>query len=420
MRSPWPRGDLWRHGDFVNLWAAQTVSQLGSQVSQLALPLVAILVLEASAFEVALLGTMEFLPFLLVALPAGVWVDRLPRRPILVVADLGRAAALLSVPLAAVGGDLTIWQLYAVGLATGTLTVFFDAAYQSYLPALVERDQLVDGNSKLEASRSAAAVGGPGLGGVLVGAVTAPYAILADAVSFLLSALLLLRIRQPEPRPERAPGSSLRRELVEGLRYVLGDPRWRSIVGYVGSVNFFTTSVWALLLVYAVRSLELSAQLIGLVLALSNLGALAGAFAAGAISRRLGVGRTLVLSGILSGPPLLLIPLAPTSSPVPFLIAALLLEGLGIVIYNITAVSLIQALTPERLLGRMNASRRFLVWGTIPLGSLAGGALAASIGLRPTLFAGAAGASLSFLFLLFGPLRGLERIPEPEAVPTLL
>ena len=197
----WPRGGLWRHPDFLRLWSAQTISQFGSQISQLALPLAAILVLDASAFEVALLGTVEFLPFLLFALPAGVWVDRLRRKPILVLGDLGRALALGSIPLAYAFDALTIWQLYAVGFVVGVCTVFFDVAYQSYLPSLVERESLVEGNSKLEISRSAAQLAGPGLAGALIGAITAPYAILLDAVSFVGSAVLVFRIRRPEVVP---------------------------------------------------------------------------------------------------------------------------------------------------------------------------------------------------------------------------
>jgi MFS family permease len=263
-----PAGGLWRQGDFLRLWGAQTISQFGTQITLLALPLVAIIALDASTFEVAALEAIEFLPFLLFALPAGVWVDRLPRRPILVVADFGRAVALLTIPIAAAFDVLTIWQLFAVAFATGVLTVFFDVAYQSYLPALVARDELVDGNAKLEVSRSAAQVGGPGIAGVLVDVLTAPYAIVADAVSFVWSALLLFRIRSIEPRPERDLASSLRSELAEGLRYVLRDPRWRAISAYVASSNFFFSVAFAVFLLYAVRELHLSPLTIGLVLAL--------------------------------------------------------------------------------------------------------------------------------------------------------
>jgi MFS family permease len=410
-----PSGDLWRHDDFLRLWAAQTVSQFGSQISLLALPLVAIVALQASTFEVAALGAIEFLPFLLFALPAGVWVDRLPRRPILVIADLGRAVALLSVPLSAAFDLLTIWQLFAVGFATGILTVFFDVAYQSYLPSLVAREQLVDGNAKLEVSRSAAQVGGPGIAGVLVDVITAPYAILADAVSFLWSALLVFRIRRPEPKPERDSGSSMRAELVEGLRYILRDPRWRAISIYVASSNFFFSIAFSVFLLYAVRELGLSPLAIGLVLGLGNLGWLGGALVAGRISRRLGPGPTTILAAMASGPPLLLIPLAPQSFPIPFLILSELIVGMCVVLYNVNAISLMQALTPQRLLGRMNASRRFIVWGTIPLGSFAGGGLGTAIGWRPTLLVGAIGACFCFLPMVFSPLRSLRELPEADA-----
>ena len=182
MRAIWPKGGLWRHSDFLKLWSAETISQVGSQVTGLALPLVAIITLDVSAFEVALLGVIEFAPFILVSLPAGVWVDRLPRRPILIVGDFGRAALLATVPIAYVLDALTIWQLYAVGFLFGVLTVFFDVAYQSYLPSLVERDQLVDGNSKLEISRSGAQLAGPALAGLLIQVLKAPVAILVDAM----------------------------------------------------------------------------------------------------------------------------------------------------------------------------------------------------------------------------------------------
>ena len=401
------------HGDFLKLWSAQTISQLGSQISLLALPLAAIIVLGASAFEVALLGTLEFLPFLLFALPAGVWVDRLARRPILVLADLGRAAALASVPVAYLLDGLAMGQLYAVAFLVGTLTIFFDVAYQSYLPSLVARDQLVEGNAKLEVSRAGAQVAGLGLGGAIVGALTAPYAILLDAASFLASALLLARISANEPHPAPASRRRLVPELWEGLRYLVGHPYWRAIAATTGTANFFNTLGFSIVLVYAVRRLHLSPELIGLVLALGSLGGLGGALVVGRLARRLGVGMTIVGSAFLFGPPLLLVPLAPTSFPLPFLVVGIVLSSFGTVSYNVTGLSLMQTLTPERLLGRLNASRRFLVWGTIPLGSLAGGTLASEIGLRPTLLAGAIGASFSFLSVALSSLRSLRSMPAP-------
>jgi MFS family permease len=409
----WPRGGLWRHPDFLRLWGAETVSQFGTQVSQLAIPLIAIIVLKASAFEVAALGAIEFLPFTLFALPAGVWVDRLPRRPILVIADVGRAVALVSIPLAYAFDVLTIWQLFVVGFVVGVFTVFFDVAYQSYLPSLVERDRLVDGNSKLEVSRSAAQIGGPGLGGVLVSAITGPFAVLVDAVSFVWSALLIWRIRAREERPAPEAAPSMRREVMEGLRYILGDPRWRALSLYVASSNFFSNVIFAVYLVYAVRELDLSPATIGLIFAVGNSGWLLGAVVAGRVSRRLGVGRTLIAGALVSGPASLLVPLAPRSFPIPFLVGSMILLAFGIVLFNVTAISLMQTLTPNRILGRMNASRRWVVWGTIPLGGFLGGALASWVGLRETLFVGAIGMSLAFLFLVFSPLREIERAPLP-------
>jgi MFS family permease len=408
----WPRGLLWRHGDFLRLWAAQTISQFGSQVSLIALPLVAIVALNASALEVALLGAVEMLPFLLIALPAGVWVDRLPRRPILVIGDLGRAVALASIPAAWAADTLTIWQLYVVGFVVGVFTVFFDVAYQSYLPSLVERGQLVEGNAKLEVSRSAAQLAGPGAGGVLVGSLGGPYAILVDTLSFVWSGLLVGRIRRYEAPhvPQEQP--NMRRELMEGLRYLFGDPRWRAIAIYVASANFFSSLMFSIFLVYVVRELDFSAELIGLTLALGNIGWLVAAVIARRVSGRFGVGRTLVVAGALGGMPLLLIPIAPRDAAVPFFVAALIIVSLGAVLFNVTGISLQQALTPTRMLGRMNASRRWVVWGTIPLGSATGGVLAETIGLRPTLFVGAIGASLAFLVLLVEPLRTIEGLPE--------
>ena len=408
---------LLRHRDFRRLWGAQTVSQLGTQVSQLALPLVAVIVLHASAFSVAALGAIELLPFLLFALPAGVWVDRIVRRPVLIAADVGRAIALGSIPLAAAIGTVAMWQLFAVGFVAGTLTVFFDVAYQSYLPSLVSSDQLVEGNSKLELSRSAAQIAGPGLAGLLVGAITAPYAIAVDSVSFAWSAVLVGRIRTREaPRP-RAETRSMRREIAEGIRYLLGDPRWRAITCYVAVFNLGTGMTGPISLVYAVRRLGLSPAQLGLVFMLGNIGWLVGAVVARPISTRLGVGHTLALGGAIAGAPFFLWPLAPHDLAIPFLVTATLLVSFGIVLFNIPGISLYQTLVPDRLLGRMNASRRWIVWGVIPLGSLVGGVLASTIGVRSTLFVGAALSSFACLFLFAKPIRSIATVTADARAP---
>jgi MFS family permease len=419
MPSLVPRGGLWRHGDFMKLWSAETISQIGSQVSGLALPFVAIVVLEASAFEVALLTVIEFAPFILISLPAGVWVDRLQRRPILVFADLGRALLLASIPVAYWADALTIWQLYGVGFAVGVLTVFFDVAYQSYLPALVARDHLVEGNSKLEVSRSGAQLAGPGLAGGLVEAVTAPVAVLVDAFSFLASALFLFRIRKTEQAPtraERQAGPGMKAEVLEGLRYVLGNRYLRWIAVSTATFNFFGSIIFAIVLVYAVRELELGPGVIGIVLAVSNVGYLAGALLANRLSRRFGVGPTIVI-GASGSIALLLLAAAPKSNPIPFMIAAQAISSLGVPIYNITQVSFRQAITPERIQGRMNSVMRFVVWGVMPLGSLLGGALASWVSLRFAIWVGAIGMSLAVLPVLLSPVRTLREMPEPVEEP---
>ena len=413
----WPTGGLWRHRDFLKLWSAETISQFGTQVSQLALPLAALLVLDASTFEVAALGVVEFLPFILFTLPAGVWVDRLPRRPILIAGDFGRAALLATIPIAYVADVLTLGQLFVVGFLVGICTVFFDVAYMSYVPSLVERDQIIDGNSKLEISRSAAQIGGPGLGGALVQIFTAPYALLVDAFSYLASGLFVVRIRKHEESPARpAEGArtSLWVELKAGLRFVLGNPNLRAQAGCTGTSNFFSNVAFAVILVFLVRELELSAGVIGIAFSVGSAGSLAAAFTAMRISNRFGIGPTTIASAVLWGPSTLLLAFAPVgNAAIPLLVGTVFVSGFSIVIYNIVQVSYRQAICPPRLQGRMNSVMRFIVWGTIPIGALVGGALGTWIGLRETIAVGAIGGSLAVLWIIFSPQRHLREMPEP-------
>jgi MFS family permease len=412
--SLWPEEGLWRHPDFLKLWSAETVSQFGTQISLLALPLVAIDVLHVSAFKVAALTTVEFLPFLLVSLPAGVWVDRLPRRPILIAGDLARAGLLASIPIANAMDVLTIWQLYGVGFVVGIATVFFDIAYQSYLPSLVERQQIIDGNAKLEISRSAAQLGGPGIAGLLVGWLRAPTAVLLDGVSFLGSALFIFSIAKTETsQADRAPRRKMRTELREGLSYVLRHPYLKNIAACTAIFNFFGMMGFAILLVFARRKLDLSPQAIGLAFTLSNIGPLFAALSANKIFARIGVGRTIIASSILGGPMFLVIPFAPRGhAALALLVPAMLFGGFMGVVYNIAQVSLRQAITPERIQGRMNSVMRFIVWGAIPLGSFAGGILASLIGIKATLIISGVGCSLAFLPVLFSPVRSVREMPE--------
>ncbi len=310
----------------------------------------------------------------------------------------------------------------------GVLTVFFDVAYQAYLPSLVDRDQIVEGNSKLEVSRSAAQIAGPGLGGLLIGLLTAPVAIVLDAVSYLGSALFVgwIRRRESEPSVARgadAPRPSMRAEVAEGLRYVLSQPLLRSIAACTALSNFFGTIAFAIYLVFVVRVVGLTAEQIGLVASLGNVSTLVGAVTAAAIARQLGVGPTIIVAAVLFGPSVLLIALAPPGpAAIPVLVVAGLLAGLSTIVYNVNQVSLRQAITPTRLQGRMNATMRFIVWGTIPLGQVVGGGLGTLIGLRETIWVGAIGSLFAFLPLLVGPLRRLREVPPPaveEAMPEL-
>jgi MFS family permease len=411
---------LWRTPDFLKLWTGETVSLLGSQVSVLAIPLAAISILHASNFEVGLLASVETLPFLLVGLPAGVWVDRWPKRPVLIGGDIGRTIALASIPFVYAMGWLTIWQLYAVSFTTGVLTVFFDVAYQSYLPALVGREHLIDGNAKLEISQSVAHIGGPGLAGELIHLLRAPAAVAVDAASFLASAVGIAAIRRPEPRRTAVPRherAGMLKEIHEGLRYVLGHPVLRRIAGTTGMSNLFSTLWYTVLLLYMVRTLHYGAGTIGLIFLLGNFGVLLGALLASPLGRRFGIGPVCCAAAAIGGLGNLLGPLATRSNGVVLLATAWFIAAASNPIYNVNQVSLRQSICPERLLGRMNATMRFLVWGTMPIGGLLAGVLATVMGLRPALWVGAIGGSLAFLWVLGGPVRKVRGIPDMEIDP---
>ena len=423
MRSLWPHGGLWRHPDFLKLWSAETISQFGTQVTGLALPLVAVITLDVSAFMVSALVVVEFLPFLLFSLPAGVWVDRLPRRPILIFGDFARAALLATIPLAYAFDVLTIWHLFVVGFLFGICTVFFDVAYQSYLPSLVDREQLVEGNSKLEISRSGAQLGGPAIAGVLIEVLKAPVAIAADAVSFLASGLFVLGIRKREEnvptRAERKESkSNMKVELREGLRWVLGNRVLRTIASCTATYNFFGSLMNAILIVYLVRTLEMTPSVIGLMFAIANVGYLAGALTSNRVSSRIGIGPTIYLGAAL-GIANLLIPLAPQTAngAFPFIVVAATLGAYGVVVYNVAQVSMRQAITPERLQGRMNAVMRFIVWGVMPLGTLLGGTIATTIDLRAAIWVGAVGSAFAWAPLLIGPIWSLREVPHVGEEP---
>jgi len=411
LRRPERAVSLWRHRDFVRLWAGQTVSVFGSQVTELALPFAAVLTLHATAFQMGLLSAAGMAPWIAFALLVGVWVDRRARRRwILIAADLGRAAILLSVPVAAGFHVLSLSQLFAVAFAAGCLTLAFNVAWGSYLNVLVPREQLVDGNAKLMGSYATAQIAGPSIAGLLVHAITAPFAILVDAVSFLVSAFALRSIRAPEPERRLERGSSLRHDLVAGLRYVRDDPLQRAIAGSAATLNFFGLAIYAVLVLYALRKLQLSPLLIGLAFAAGALGALAGTQLAPRLARRLGQGRTIMLATIGFPPALAIVPLASPGQPawlaVTILAAAEAVGGVAVMLFDVNTAALRQAVTPEHLYGRTAGAMSFLTQSAKPLGSLFGGAVATGMGLHATLWVCAAGGLLVIPWTVLSPLRG--------------
>jgi MFS family permease len=416
-----PQGGLWSHPDFVKLWTGQSISEVGSQVSQLALPWLAAVGLHASPFQFSLLGVLGFMPFILFALPAGVWVDRLRRRYILIAGDAARAVLLILIPVLWATHELRMWHLLVLQFAIGVFTVFFDVAYQSYLPALVAREHLIDGNSKLQLTASIAQVGGPNLSGVLIAAITAPYAIVADAASFVVSSVFMISMRHREEPPkydDSNPRPKMWPQVKEGLDWVVKHPWLRAIAACTGTSNFFSSTAFAILLLYMVRVLHLSAYAVAAVFAVTSVGSIVASLCTGRLNKWLGVGPTIVWSIVVSSVAALGYPLAPKSFPLPLLMVAGIGFGFGAVAYNITQVSLRQAITPERLQGRMNAAMRWIVWGTIPLGTLFGGGLATWFSLRTAIWVGSLGQMVAFVPVLFGSLKHVREMPEPVAEPT--
>lgn len=402
------------HGDFMKLWLAQTISVFGTGFTQLALPLIAANVLRVNPAQMGILNATQFAPFLLLGLFVGVWVDNLPRRLVLIVADVGRAVVLTTIPLAVAVGVLTTPLLYVVGFLIGVLTVFFDIAYQAYLPSLVARDQLVEGNSRLEASRSVAQIASPGIAGVIIEALSASAAIVLDAISFVFSGALIGSIRHSEATTDRISRRPMWVEIREGLSIVFGIRVLRSIAGCTATFNLFASAFGALLILFFTRDLGLGASSIGLVFAVGNIGGIIGATVAARITRSIGVGSAITVSALLTGCAFLPAIFVTPSTAVPILAVAYFVMSFSNVVYNVNQVSLRQAITPLRAQGRMNATMRFAVWGVIPIGSLIGGLLGETFGLRGGIAIGVVGAALAFLWVLFSPVRSLKAIPVPE------
>lgn len=415
----WPLTGFWRQPDFAKLWSGQIISAVGSHVTGTALPLTAILVLAASPVQVGVLAALAALPVLLIGLVAGVWVDRLRRRPILIATDLGRAAVLALIPLFALTRALHIELLYAVAFSVGVLTVFSEIANQAYLPTVVPRENLVEANSAMGASESLAEIAGPPLGGVLVQWLTAPCAILFDAVSFLVSATCVAFIRAPEPPPKwLKQRESIIREIGEGLSIVVRHPLLRALALGSATFNFFGNFIGALYALFIIRDLRLSPAAVGLLVGLGGVGALGGALLAGRLVRRFGIGLTITGSLAITGLIQLLLPFAggPTWLAISMLAASQLLGDVWIAIYFIGELSVRQNAIPDRLRGRANASMQVLMQGLTPVGAVVGGVLGAAIGVRITILIGVLGISLAALTLFLSPIRTLREVPVAPGV----
>ncbi len=387
--------------DFRLLLAAAATSQAGTQVRLVALPLAAVIVLHASAFETGLVATADTAAFLLIGLPAGAWADRLRRRPILIASDLFRCVLVATIPATAAAGLLSLPQIYAVAFTVGLATVLFDVAHMSYVPFLVGRERLVAGNSRLEAVDFAAFTGGPAAGGLLVQLVTAPAALVADAASFGVSALLLGRVRRREPAPEVAEAEKLRSAIRSGLVLVTRNPALRAVMTTGALLMLFETAWTAIQPVFIVRRLGLSPTAYGFLLAVGAAGGLAGALSAARVVARFGTSRVMRLALAVTTPFLLIMPFAQANWLITLYAAGAFVSWFGSAVFNVSQMSLRQSLCPPDMLGRMNATMRFAMWGSMPLGGLAGGALGQVLGVRAALWVCGSGAVAATLPVLF-------------------
>jgi MFS family permease len=408
---------LLREANFRRFWLGQTISLFGDQVSLIALPLAAVLVLHASAAEMGYLGAAALMPHLIFSLPAGVWLERVGRRRlVMIAADLARAALFASIPLAYAFDSLTFAQLYGVAFLTGCLAVAFDISYSTLFVAVAQREQYVDANAWLNGSRAFSFVGGPSAGGILVQLLSAPTALLADAASFLASSFYLGRIDAPEPPLEPSEGG-MRAQVWEGIRFIARSPILRPSLAAAATLNLFNFAFAALFILYATRNLGVRPGTLGIVLGAGAVGGVIGAVLAGRIGRRIGLGRAFVLGMVLFPAPLLLVPFA--SGPRPVILAMLFsaefLSGMGVMILDINVGTIITALTPHRVRSRMSGAFRFVNYGVRPLGSLLGGVLGSLIGLRPTLFLTAAAGLTGVLWLFPSSVPALVDLPEEEA-----
>jgi MFS family permease len=415
-----PPDSLWRHRDFLLFWSGETISLFGSQVTVLALPLTAIFVLHATPFELGLLNAASFAPFLVATLPAGAWLDRRRKRPVLLASNLIRASVIGVVPIAAVGGWLSLELLYAVALLHGVLAVMYDVGWLSFVPSLVSRERVVAANSRLQASASAAQVGGPGIGGILVQVLTAPAALAVDACSFAFSAVTLALLHPKEPSRRADRPRHLVSEIVDGLTVTFRNPKLRAMALNAAAFNLFDQVIYTVFLLYAVGPLGLSAGLVGGIIGVGAIGSLIGALGAERLGQRIGIGRAMIAMSVVGSITAVAIPFVGGDKPaiVALLSGVFLVQGIGLGVTNVYFVSLRQALTPSDLLGRMNASYRTITFGAIPVGALVGGVLAQLIGLRGALLIGGIGLLCTPLLIMASPVRGVRELPSEPEIPA--
>lgn len=406
------RSPLWRHSDFLNVWTAETISVFGAQFTMLAVPLAAVLMLDAGPGEMGILIAAEMLPFLLFGLVVGVWVDRMKRRPIMIISDLGRCAALAAIPLAWYFDVLSMPVLYMTAFATGVFTVFFDVAYMSYLPSLVGRDHLVDANSKLEASRSASGTVGPSIAGVVVAVVTAPYAVVANSLTYLASAAFLFRVRKDEPELEVKERPPVVSEIKGGVMLIARDGRLRAIAGCTAMGNLFSSIFNTVFILYAVDVFGMGSIDLGIIFAAGGIGAVAGAIMTERVSKALGLGRSIAAGSFVAAAAMLLMVVAAEDLAIAFFAISMFVSAFASTVYNIGQISLRQTITPDNQLGKMNASMRFMIWGTMPVGALIGGLLGESLGVSETVIIGVVGMMAAFLWIVFSPIFRIVEIPK--------
>ena len=396
---------------FRRFWAGQAISLLGDQITMIALPLVAVLALDASAAQMGYLVAAELAPNLLFSLHAGAWADRRARkRDTMIATDVGRAALIGSIPLAYAFDALTFPHLVVVGFLMGTLSVLFQVSYSSFFVTLVPRDRFLEGGSIVHGSRAFSYVAGPSVGGVLVQALSAPAALVADACSYVLSALFLRSVDAVEPEPE-PPGKG---HVIAGIRFVVGSPIVRAALGATATINFFNFVFFALFILYATRSLDIAPGTLGLVLGAGAVGGVVGSLVTAGVARRIGIGRAFALGCVLFPAPLLLVPLAGGADWIVLtcLFLAEFGSGLGVMMLDISVGTIFAAVIPHRLRSRVSGAYMVVNYGVRPLGALVGGALGTWLGLRETLWIATAGALLGVLWLLPSPVLRLEELPD--------